>query len=131
MASGVVGQHLAQLGTTLAAELQRATPLARVCAIKGLVSSMPAEAGCCAMQLEQTGVQSLRAWVPLVDGALVHACLAMEQAADAQMKHQALQLLVSCLQRIRKLLQVTFCMWRQQAGLARQSNSGTLCFSTV
>ena len=104
-----MGQHLSQQGTSLHAQLQQASPLAAVCAIKGLVSSLPQEALCCPMELCHADTGTSSHWQPLVEGALPKACAAMEEAADVQFKYHALQLLTICLQRIRKILQVRQC----------------------
>ena len=124
---GAVEQHLSLRSTSLVAELSHCSPLARICAIKGLVLCLPPEALCCPMQRQRSqrlnphdkeavggGQQPDHdsqdehgsTWHLLVDGALPAACRAMEEAGDAHMKFQSLQLLVACLQRIRKLLQV-------------------------
>ena len=107
VANGMIGQHLSQLETSMHAELQKASSLARVCAIKGLVSFLPTKALCCPMRLFNPASGAWAAWQPLADGALPQACLAMEQAVDAQFKYHALQLLTICLQRARKILQVS------------------------
>ena len=107
MSAGIIGQHLSVRSTSLAAELQRASPLARICAIKGLVSCLPAQVLCCPLRLQSPEApDSCSRWVPIVDGALSQACQAMQHSPDAQDKHQVLQLLTTCLQRMRKILQV-------------------------
>lgn len=106
-AQGIVGRHLQQRGTSLSAELRKASPLAAACAVKGLVASLSPAALCTPMRLDDATVPGeMTTWQPITHGALPKACQAMEQAADASFKYHALQLLTACLQRTRKLLQV-------------------------
>ncbi|GBF89110.1 hypothetical protein Rsub_01827 [Raphidocelis subcapitata] len=115
-------------GSCFAAQLARATPVGRLCALKGMIGSMPPEALCCdlsgpAARSEQlnggsgsgngnggsgggsggSGDDDGASWGLLIDGALPLTAATLQNAADSHIRHHAACALGAALQRCRSV----------------------------
>lgn len=66
---GLLDAHLQRQGSSLVAELRRLPPLSRLCAVRGLLSALPAEVSCAPLRAVAADGAHTQ-WLLLVDGAL-------------------------------------------------------------
>ncbi|KAL4419934.1 hypothetical protein ABPG75_007032 [Micractinium tetrahymenae] len=98
---GLLDGHLRQRGASLAAELAKLSPISRVCAIRGLLSAIPAEVSCAPLVAATPEGPAQQPWLPLVDGALPAISSAIQNTTDEHFRFHAFSTLTVCLERIR------------------------------
>jgi hypothetical protein len=109
--SSLLEQLLQARGSSLVSELQRASPAGRICAVKGLLTAMPAEALMadisCWQQQQQgsAGSSSSRGVTFVMDCVLPFAVAAARSSPDAHYKFHAVSVVAVALQRAMQLWQ--------------------------
>ncbi|GAX83456.1 hypothetical protein CEUSTIGMA_g10881.t1 [Chlamydomonas eustigma] len=98
---GVVEQNLRlESGAGLAHELQKASPVGRVCGLKGLATAMSLDALCAPLRCRTSDSDPWRAYSLLVDGMIKWAAHMVLKEQDGHLKFHAACLLSSAMQRM-------------------------------
>jgi hypothetical protein len=94
-------------GSCMAAQLARVSPLGRLCALKGVMMSLPPHALCHNLDGggSSGGDVGGSSWCLLVDGALPASAITLQTAADSDFKYHAASTLLVALQRCRSVWQ--------------------------
>jgi len=106
-------------GSCMGAQLAQASPLGRLCALKGVMMSLPPAALCHNLNAVSgsdaanggTNGSSSATWCLLIDGALPAAAVTLQTAGDSHFKFHAAGTLLVALQRCR-------AVWQQLASTA-------------
>jgi hypothetical protein len=108
--SSLLEQLLQARGSSLVSELQQASPAGRICAVKGLLTAMPAEAlmadiSCWQQKQAFAGSSSSRGATFVMDCVLPFAVAAARSSPDAHYKFHAVSVVAVALQRAMQLWQ--------------------------
>jgi hypothetical protein len=134
--SSLLEQLLQAQGSSLVTELQRASPAGRICAVKGLLTAMPAEAlmadiSCWQLQQQQfcgdfSSSSSSSGVTFVMDCVLLFAVAAARSSPDAHYKFHAVSVVAVALQRAMQLWQELPQLAGAAIPAASESNGASL-----